>query len=150
MRAQMALRVGGIEHGGYQVTCTFLCEGNIFFGRGLRPRVPAAPGRQNAKPVPRPLTSRSQVFGRPWCPAGVSAAARRGALVRRKFAPPGASQKKGVISEFPTKGYPPNLRDVVVLLRFCILPICHHFVWHGGLFLAPGGRNTGQHGVLGI
>ena len=32
---------------------------------------------------------------------------------RRKFAPPGASQKKGTISEFPTKGYPPNLRVVV-------------------------------------
>jgi hypothetical protein len=35
---------------------------------------------------------------------------------RRKFAPPGASQKKGTISEFPTKGYPPNLR-VVELVR---------------------------------
>jgi hypothetical protein len=42
---------------------------------------------------------RSQVLGRP-CPAGV------------KFARPGASQKKGAISEFPTKGYPPNLRAV--------------------------------------
>jgi hypothetical protein len=31
-----------------------------------------------------------------------------------EFAPPGASQKKGAISEFPTKGYPPNLRVVAV------------------------------------
>jgi hypothetical protein len=37
---------------------------------------------------------------------------RRDSRQRRKFAPPGASQKKGAISEFPTKGYPPNLRVV--------------------------------------
>jgi hypothetical protein len=31
---------------------------------------------------------------------------------RRKFAPPGAAQKKETIYEFSTKGYPPNLRAV--------------------------------------
>ena len=41
---------------------------------------------------------------------------RRNSRQRRKFAPPGASQKKGAISEFPTKGYPPNPRVVVETL----------------------------------
>ena len=45
---------------------------------------------------------------------------RRNSRQRRKFAPPGASQKKGAISEFPTKGYPPNLR--VVARRGALLP----------------------------
>ena len=46
---------------------------------------------------------------------------RRNSRQRRKFAPPGASQKKGAISEFPTKGYPPNLRVVVRACMFAYL-----------------------------
>ena len=46
---------------------------------------------------------------------------RRNSRQRRKFAPPGASQKKGAISEFPTKGYPPNLRVVAQRRPSCLV-----------------------------
>jgi hypothetical protein len=38
----------------------------------------------------------------------------------------------------------------LVLLHFCIVTMCYHFVWHAGLLPAPSGHNTGQHGVLGV